>query len=311
MDASSNRDAPNRRDHDPWRVRAALVAVQLLFGVHYLVAKWIVSELSPAAWACLRVLSSFAVLLALALLLRRRLPPWRSVLYLGFCSVFGVMLNQALFLEGIARTTPAHSALINSQIPSFALLAALLSRQERPGVAKLLSFLLGMAGVLVLLEVDRFRFDGQYLTGDLLNLANAASYGLFIVLSRRIMAREDPLAATTVIFGFASVGMLLYGADDLAAADLGALSGGIALGMVFAVLGATVLTYFLNLWAIARTHASHVAFYIFLQPLVASLLAVLLLREAITARLLISMLMVGSALFLRDWGTNNTESWQK
>ena len=36
----------SRGDHDPWRVRTALLTVQLLFGFHYLVAKWIVSEMS-------------------------------------------------------------------------------------------------------------------------------------------------------------------------------------------------------------------------------------------------------------------------
>ena len=59
-----------------------------------------------------------------------------------------------------------------------------------------------LAGVLVLLEVDRFRFASEYLAGDLMTLANALSYGLYIALSRRVMARNDPLAATAVVFAF-------------------------------------------------------------------------------------------------------------
>jgi drug/metabolite transporter (DMT)-like permease len=300
FEARDNSGDEQVEGHDPLRVRAALISVQLLFGVHYLVAKWIVSEMEPAAWACLRVCSSFAVLALLALLGRRSFPPLRDTLYLGFCSLFGVILNQALFLEGIKRTTPGHAALINSQIPTFALLAAVLFKQESLSARKTLSFLAGIAGVLVLLEADQLNLSSEYLHGDLLNLANACSYGLFIVLSRRVMARHDPLAATTVIFLFGSLGMLLYGADDLWATDLGNLSDRAVGGMVFAVLGATVLTYFLNYWTLKRTHASHVALYIFLQPVVAAALGIWLMGDAITPRFLVATLFVFMALFLRD-----------
>jgi len=284
----------------PLQVRAALLAVQLLFGIHYLVAKWLVSELEPAAWACLRVCSSFVVLALLSRFGGRMLPPWRDTLYLGFCSLFGVILNQALFLEGIQRTTVGHSALINSQIPTFALLAALALKQETLSLPKAISFTAGIAGVLVLLEADQLHLAGEYLHGDLLNLANACSYGLFIVLSRRVMARHDPLAATTVIFLFGSLGMLLYGADELLTTDLSQLSPRVVGGMVFAILGATVLTYFLNYWALKRTHASHVALYIFLQPVVAASLGIWLMGDRITPRFLVATALVFLALFLRD-----------
>jgi drug/metabolite transporter (DMT)-like permease len=297
-----------RPGRDPWNVTIGLLAVQLLFGVHYLISKWIVAELSPSAWALLRMLSASGILLIIWLLRallakpgrRFRLPPLRLVLYLGLCSFFGIMLNQVLFLEGIARTTVGHAAVLNSLIPTFALLAAMLMGQERLSRRKLISFLLGLLGVLILLEAERFRFDTATLTGDLLNLANAASYGLFIAMSRRVIPRMDSLSATLILFLFASLGLGLYGMNDLTVAPLSSLSGKVVGGMVFAVLGATVLTYFLNIWALRRTHASHVALYIFLQPIVAALLGVLVLAETVGFRLLLAMLLVGGGLFLRD-----------
>jgi drug/metabolite transporter (DMT)-like permease len=70
--------------------------------------------------------------------------------------------------------------------------------------------------------------------------------------------------------------------------------------MLFAVLGATVASYLLNVWAIKRTQASHVALFIFLQPLVAAALGVIALGEQITPRLLIALALVFAALALRD-----------
>ncbi len=70
--------------------------------------------------------------------------------------------------------------------------------------------------------------------------------------------------------------------------------------MAYVILGATVLTYFLNLWALKRVQASHVAAYIFLQPLLATTLAVAFRGEEISVRFVIAAVFVLIALFLRD-----------
>ena len=187
------------------RVRTVLLLVQLMFGFHYLAAKIVVAEIEPAAWACLRVWLSFAVLATIALCRRCTLPPRNDILKLAGLSLLGITINQTLFMEGIARTTPAHASLICAQIPLLAMVVTLIMRQEKLTWNKGLSFLAGMAGVLGLLRIDQFRLDNEYLFGDLLNLGNTASYALFIPLGRRIMQRNDPLMATTVRFFFDAV----------------------------------------------------------------------------------------------------------
>lgn len=284
----------------PATVRAALLTVQLLFGVNYLVSKVIVTEIPPAAWAVLRSTSAFIVLMVIALAGRRRLPRGRDIVVLAIAGQFGVVLNQALFLEGLARTTVGRSSLLCAQIPTFVLVFSILSRQERLTPRKALSFLAGLLGVAVLLEADRYRWDAATLTGDLLTLANAASFAAFVVISRRVMARNDPLAATAVVFCFGALGMAAWGARALPRIDTAAVDGPMLAAMAFAVLGATVATYFLNLWAVKRVVATRVALYIFLQPVVAATLGVVLRGEAVTERFLVATLLVFVALSLRD-----------
>ena len=57
-----------------------------------------------------------------------------------------------------------------------------------------------------------------------------------------------------------------------------------------------MLPYFWNSWALARTHASRVAFYVFLQPLIASALAVEILGERLTLRTAAAALLILSGL---------------
>ena len=62
------------------------------------------------------------------------------------------------------------------------------------------------------------------------------------------------------------------------------------------ILFCTVIPYLLNSWALARTHASHVAFYVFLQPLISTVLAIAVLGEVLTLRTLFAGLLIGAGL---------------
>jgi len=281
-------------------VRLVLITIQILFGVNYLASKIVVTEIGPGAWAALRTLAAFLVIATIALLKKRRLPPRRDIGLLAVLALFGVVFNQGFFLEGLSRTTVGRSALICSQIPTFVLLFSVISRQETLTVRKSLGFGAGVLGVLVLLEVDRFQMDSRYLVGDLLTLTNAASYGLFVVIGRKIMNRMDPLIATTVVFFWGAVGMFIYGGGDLVATAFSEIPRSTYLVMAYVVIGATVVTYFLNLWAVKRVAATRVAVYIFLQPLLATTLGVIFRDEVLSPRFGIAAALILVALVLPD-----------
>ena len=61
---------------------------------------------------------------------------------------------------------------------------------------------------------------------------------------------------------------------------------------ILIVIFPTVVAYFLNYWALARVESSQVALLIFLQPIVASVLSIVLLDEVVTLRLVISSALV-------------------
>ncbi len=286
------------------RLRMALISVQVLFGINYLASKFIISSLTPGAWAALRTGGAFLILVGIVTLGRHTLPSKRDIAWLGLGAFFGIVLNQGLFLEGLARTTISRSALICSQIPTFVLLFSVISRQEKLTPLKAVGFAAGISGVLVLLEVDQFNLDATYLAGDLMTLGNAASFALFVVLSRRIMSQNDPWGATAVVFFFGSLGMMIYGGHDLFTTDTALFTPMLMAAMAFVILGATVLTYYLNLWAVKRTQASRVAIYIFLQPVIASVLGIAFRGEVITGRFLLATALVFAALSLRDRGPN-------
>lgn len=285
----------------------ALVTVQVVFAVHYLAAKEVVSVLPPRAWAFLRVAAAALLLLLLDRARRpRRAIPAGDLARIGFYALFGVVINQICFTEGIHRTTPSHSALINTLIPVFTFAFAILLRAEKPSARKTTGLLVAASGVLLLLRVHDFAWEERWVRGDLLTLLNACSFGLFLVLSRDVVRRNPPLAVTAYTMSWGAVGIAAVGVPPLLRFDLAAVAAETWLLMVWIVLFATVLCYLLNNYALTQVESSTVALFIYLQPLIATALSVGLGRETISLRFAASALLVFSGVFLVARGRRPT-----
>jgi drug/metabolite transporter (DMT)-like permease len=264
----------------------ALLTVQLLFAVHYVATKWLLGHLPAPAWVALRVGGAALLLLALAPRARRTWPRDRRTWgQLALLALFGVVLNQLLFVEGLSRTWPSHSALINTSIPVSTLALAVLLGREDVGWRKLVSLVLSLAGVLWLLGSEGFDLDSATIRGDLMCLANATSFALYLVLSRSVMSRLDPRTVTALTFLIGSVPVVAYGVPALA--ELSWFSIPVAVWWVGAAMiaGPTVGAYLLNNWALARVESSQVALFIYLQFLLVAPLSAAYLDDPVSWRL--------------------------
>jgi len=295
----------------PLRVHVALITVSVVFGANYVFTKKILEAVSPAAWVWFRIAAATAFLVPLAMMLRGTSgwPRARLWVGLGIASFFGVMLNQVLFTEGIARTTPEHSAVINAGIPTWTMLVAVCAGQERLGRRRVLAIVLALGGVLYLLGFDRMVFgtastsaprgSGPTLAGDLLTMANGIAFAVHLVLMRRLGQQVDPMRATAVMFVLASLMVGAWSAPQVTTADCsGVLSAPTVWLAAYAVLFATVMTYLLNTWALRHTHSSQVALYINVQPLVAAALNAALGAEPPGHRFFVALVLVAIGLWL-------------
>ena len=251
-------------------VVGVLLLVQLFFGLHYVAAKSLLRWIDPAAWALVRVAGAALLLQLLALRRPSRRPGRREWGRLAVFALFGVVLNQVLFIEGLSRTTPAHSALIMTMIPLLTILFAVLLGKERPTAARAAGLVLALAGVWILLHADRFRVAGDLLVGDLLTLTNATSYSLFLVISREYLVRNDPLVATARVFTLGAFGVAAYGLLPLSRVEPASLPWQAWSLAAFIIVFPTVGAYWLNYWALSRVASSMVALFIYLQPVIAT-----------------------------------------
>lgn len=262
-----------------WKVHAALAGAQTGFALFPIFGKLALVSIPPFALAAIRVVTS-AVMLEVVRRMspEERLAPSDRGQILLF-ALLGVSFNQVMFIFGLSLTTAINTSILISTIPVFTLVAAVLLGREHTTPRAIAGMVLAGAGALVLLNAERFEWSSRYFRGDLLILGNGFFYSLYLVLSRPILARYRPLTFTSAVFRWGAPPIVLASIPALARFSPAKVSPTAWWSLGAVVVFCTVIPYLLNSWALARTQASRVASYVFLQPMIASTLAIVILGE--------------------------------
>jgi drug/metabolite transporter (DMT)-like permease len=287
------------RDARPY---LALLAVQLCFGSFPVFGKLALAETAPLVLAAFRAVAGAAAMTLLARILdpggtfdakdRRRLV---------LLSFFGIVANQVLFIFGLSKTTATNATLLTAMTPILTLgVASFLSEQRLP-LRRILGIPVALAGLLWLLDLSRLDFGDRTFLGNTLILANALSYSVFLVLARDILRRHSAVRVTGAIFRYAALPIVLVALPDLLRFRPATLTGRAWAGIAGTVVLATIVSYSLNAWALARTGAATTAMFIYVQPLVAMTLARVVLGESPSPRTAVAAALIFAGIALATW----------
>jgi drug/metabolite transporter (DMT)-like permease len=279
-------------------VYAALLFVQLFFGTLPIAVKLALRELASPALALLRVGGASLLFVALhGTLVRERVRGRRDYGLLALYAVFGVMLNQILYITALTLTTATAAQTVVAAGPAITLLIAILARKETATRLKWMGIAVAATGAVLL--VGAGARTGSVL-GNLLALANVASYSVYLVISRGLLRRYHPLTVVTWVFVFGAIGMLPWGIVPLWR-QVGALHAATWGAVAFIVLLPTVGAYWLNVYALTRVESSLVSAFGYLQPVITALAAIPLLHERISPRMVPAAALIFGGVAVTLW----------
>lgn len=269
----------------PLLVHGVLFTVALLFGGNYVIAKFAIRELTPLALVVLRTSGTAAILFAFSALTPRRRGSQQftrsEFRELFLYSLLGASINQVCFLEGLSRTTATNASVMFVCVPLMTLAFAVMLGREKATWTGVIGIVIGLVGALILiLPKGNLDFSSQATFGNLLLLIGGASFALYLVLTRPILARHDPLRVMSWVFLFSALTVLPFGVADVIQLGSTGMSNAGWASVAYVVIGATVFPYMLNSWALVRVTASVVAVYILLQPVVAGTMGRIFLGES-------------------------------
>ncbi len=288
-------------------MHGAMTLVVTLWAANMVAGKYALRGFGSAALAQLRVLGA-AVIYVIAFLPRSRRPSLRLTrrewIFYGVTALSGVTLNQLFFIGGLARSTVTHTGLIVALGPVMVLALAWMMGLEAMTALKLAGIVVSFAGVGVLTAVSEHDASRGSWSGDLILLAGTAVFSYYTILMKEAAGRFDELTLSLLTFGLGAVLMLPFAGTavwEVRWRDIPVVA---YASLIFMIVLGTVVPYLLFAYAMTGLSASRVAAFNYLQPVVATLLAVWLLSEKLTLGTLTggAMILIGVYLTEREQG---------
>jgi drug/metabolite transporter (DMT)-like permease len=270
----------------------AFVAIAV-WGASFVATKIVLRELSPVPIIIVRFALGITVLAAIVLLKREwerprgtlglaRSHDWGWFLLLGFNGIF---VHQLLQVNGLESTSATNTGWMVALIPVFTALLARLFMQESFGPARIAGLMLALVGTLLVVsrgEIGSGAIGLPAARGDLLVFLGAINWAIFSVLSKRVLANYSPAFAMTVTMSLGWLMLLPLFILSAGWRDFPAVSMEAWLALLFLGLLSSGVAYVFWYDALGAASAGQVASFLYVEPLVTLVIAMLILNETPT-----------------------------
>ena len=287
------------------KAHIALSLVALIYGANYTIAKVVLDDgyIQPLGFILMRALSGFILFSLIHQFFIKEKIEKKDIGKLILCGLFGVAVNQMFFFMGLKLTTPINASLIMTTCPIVVLIASAIILKERITPKKILGIIIGATGAIVLIAYGQeVQLQKSQMLGDLMILINSTSYGIYLVLVRSLMKKYHPFTIIKWVFSIGVVFVFPFGIKQLSVVEWSSFSPGIWIAVSFVLLFTTFLAYLFNAFALKTVQASTASIYIYLQPLIASIIAILVGGDQLVPIKLISGLFIFIGVYLVSTG---------
>ena len=217
---------------------------------------------------------------------------------LGLC---GAALNQLCFVLGLSRTSVAHAAIIIGLTPIVVLGLAVSMKLERLTARKLTGMLTALAGIGILKAFETAGSGPTWL-GDFLVFLAALTFAVFTAFGKKITLRHSSITVNT--FGYVGgavfmAPLVVWQGWSFPFAQVSAMAW---LSVVYMALFPSLICYLIFYYALSHIPASRVSALSYFQPLLATLMAVALLGERLTASVVAGGAVILAGVWLAERG---------
>lgn len=266
------------------KAHAALLIANIIYGLNFVIAKGIMPDyMAPRAIIFLRISGALIVFSLIHLFFVKERIDKKDVLRLALCGLFGIAINQILFFEGLNLSTPINASIIMTCSPILVLIYSFFLLKEKITSLKIIGISLGTIGAsIIILSSGEFSFSSATFTGNILIILNAASYSLYLVVVKPLMNKYSPLTIMKWVFTFGFMWSFPFCIGPISKTDFSAIPPNIWLSIFYVIIGTTIFAYLLLNYALKFVSPVVNSSYIYSQPVIVSLVAVLYMNETLT-----------------------------
>ena len=282
------------------KVHLSLFLVSLIYAATFSIAKEVMPYyIKPMGLITIRVWGAVSLLwVTHFLFVKESIYGKKDFLMLLKCAVFGVAANMLLFFKGLAITTPINAAILMVTTPLFVAFFSFFLLNEKVTKLKVIGLCFGVFGAILLLLGPSLSFNSSTLWGDVMVMTNAIIYAYYLIIAKPLLHKYSPLTVIKWTFFFGGLLVIPFGFTELQEVQWHTIPNSIWSAIIFLIIGATYITYVLNAWALRNANATLVGAYIYLQPVLATIIAVSIGKDNLTLPKVMFSLLIFFGVYL-------------
>lgn len=254
----------------------AMISANLIFGLNSPISRTLMPEiLSPYTLTFFRMSGGLLIFWMISLFCKREHVPAKDILMLFFASFFALTFNQLPFFIGLSMTSPIDASIVVTMLPIITMLLAALIIKEPITLMKAIGVLIGASGALILVFSSHIVHVGKSnFWGNLIVLIGVASFAIYLTVFKNLISRYSPVTVMKWMFLFSTVTCFPFFYKPLMHTDFSLLTSGTYWRIGYMVIFATFLGYLLIPIGQNTLRPTTLSMYNYLQPVVASFVAV-------------------------------------
>ncbi|MGB0892301.1 MAG: DMT family transporter [Flavobacteriaceae bacterium] len=279
----------------------ALFIAAMIYGATFTIAKEVMPKyILPFGFIVLRVGGAAIFFWIASLFVKQHKVEKVDYKKIALAAFFGVCLNMLTFFKGLSYTTPISASAIMVTAPIMVLLFSSLLIRERIAFRRILGVFIGLIGAILLIVYGNTasKEGSNVILGNFLVFINASSYGLYLVLVKKLIHKYNPIIFVRWLYLFGFIMVLPFGFQELSNASWSLMSTSVYLKIGYVVIFSTCITYLFNLFALTKLKPTTVSVFIYLQPVLATLFALFRGSDTLNMIKIASTLLIFLGVFL-------------
>jgi len=216
-----------------------------------------------------------------------------------WAAFFGVALNMLSFFKGLSLTSPISASVLMVCTPIIVLILSAFILKERMQKRMIFGIVLGLIGTAVLILYGKSSGNASNPTlGNFLVFVNATSYGLYLVIVKKLMDKYNAFNFAKWIYLIGFIMVLPFGWGEFESINWALMPTEMYWKIGFIVIFSTFGTYMLNLLSMRELKPTTVAVFVYLQPFFATVFAISLGKDELTLVKIVSAILIFTGVYL-------------
>jgi drug/metabolite transporter (DMT)-like permease len=219
------------------------------------------------------------------------------IFLLGFS---GVIIYHLCLNYGEQYVSPAVASLIIATIPIEILILSFIFLKEKITTKKLFGIIIALIGVIIISiwGTKDTTIEVKYITAALAILISALVSAIYTIFGKKLLNRYNGLSLTTYAILLGSIALLPLSINNQLIEQVSKLSIKGWFAISFLALFSTVIGYVIWYIALEKRTASEISVYLYLIPVLSTIISFFLLKDEITSMFIFGGFLVISGLIL-------------